>query len=301
MESENYKKTVLKVGIVTIIWNVILTLGKVIVGIIAKSSSLISDGVHSGSDVISTIIVMIGARLSTKKADKDHPYGHERIESIATIILALLLFATALLLGYQGVMSIIRFANGEKFEKTNIIWVAFGFAVASIIIKFWMFLYTKKAAKRINSTSLKADAYHHLSDSLSSIGSLLGIIGLIIGGNWAILDPIASIIISLFIIRVAYVIGKEGIDQVVDKTAPEEFQNMVKDITLKIEGVKKVNDLKTRQFGNKYYVDIEIAVDGSISVKEGHNIANKVHDALEHKFENIKHCMVHVDPFEDNI
>lgn len=298
MENKAFEKTVFKVGIVTIIWNAILSLAKAIIGILASSSSLVSDAVHSASDVFSTVIVMIGAKLSCKAPDKEHPFGHERMESIASIILAMLLAGTAFLLGYNGVLSIIEFAKGNVPESNGTIWLALGCAVGSIIVKFLMYVYTIKNAKKINSTALKADAFHHLSDSLSSIGSVLGVIGMLIGGAWAILDPIACLIISIFIVKVAFDIGKDAIGQVVDKSAPEEFNNGIRKIVKKHEEVRRVNGLKTRQFGNKIYVELEVAVDGKISVEEGHNIAEKIHDEIEEKYPDVKHCMVHVDPFK---
>lgn len=301
MENNEFKKTVVKVGIITIIWNAVLSLAKLVAGFLSKSSSLISDSIHSASDVFSTIIVMIGAKMSSKAADKEHPFGHERMESIASIILAMLLGGTAVLLGYNGVLSIIDFCKGNIIEKNQFIYVALGCAILSIVIKGLMFVYTIKEAKKINSTSLKADAYHHLSDSLSSIGSALGAIGILIGGYFSILDPIASLIISLFILKVAIDIARDSINQVVDKSAPEEYEEEIKTLVSGYPGVLNVNSLKTRQFGNKYYIELAIEVDGNITVYEGHAIARGVHDMLESKYGNIKHCMIHVDPDSENV
>jgi cation diffusion facilitator family transporter len=297
MVKTQYEKVVAKVGITTIIWNLILTLAKVIGGIFAKSSSLISDGIHSASDVFSTIIVIIGAKMGHKAADKDHPFGHERLESVASMILSMLLGATALILIYSGVNSIIKFIKDEEVLTTgNVLYVALSFAIASIIIKGWMYFYTKRNAKKINSTSLKADAFHHLTDSLSSIGSALGIMGMIIGGKWAILDPIASLIIGVFIIKVSIDIAKVAINQVVDKAADDGVVAKINDLVLTQKGVEQVNSLKTRMFGSRFYVEIEIAVDGNLSVFDGHEIAKNVHDQIEQNFPDVKHCMVHVDP-----
>ena len=299
MKELDYQKTVNRVGITTIIANIVLALGKIIAGFIASSSSLVSDGVHSSSDVVSTVIVMIGAKISQKESDEDHPFGHERLESIASIILSMILIATALMIGYDGIINIIKYAKGER-ETYNftLTLVALGFAVLSIIVKAWMYFYTLKAAKRISSSSLKADAFHHLTDSLSSIGSTLGIIGLLIGGDLVILDPIASIIIALFIVKVGIDIAKEAIDQVVDKSAPSEFENSLREIISEKKNILSLDSLKTRQFGNKYYVEIEIAVDDKLTVKEGHDIALDLHDDIESRYNNIKHCMIHVNPYE---
>lgn len=301
MENDIYKQTVRKVGITTIIMNFLLTAAKIVGGILAKSSSLVSDGVHSASDVLSTIVVMIGARLSRAQADDDHPFGHERLESIASILLAVLLGITAIFLGYNGVLDIITFSKGDVEAITGpMIYLALSFAVASILIKGWMYFYTMNAAKKINSTGLKADAFHHLTDSLSSIASVFGIIGLMIGGYWGIADPVASIIIAIFIIKVAVDIMKEAISQVVDHAAPQEFQDDVKQIASNTNGVIAINSLRTRIFGNMYYVELEIAVDDNLTVLEGHNIAQEIHDKVEHKYQNIKHCMIHVDPISES-
>ena len=296
MDDNEYKKKVMRVGITTIIWNAILSIGKIIVGIISGAASLVSDGFHSMSDVFSTFIVMIGAKISTKKEDNDHPFGHERFESIASIILSFLLFDTAAILGYKGILSIIDYTNGILPEKTKFIYVALVCAILSIVIKFFMYVYTKRAARQINSTALKADAYHHLSDSLSSFGSLIGIIGMIIGGYYSIFDPIASIIIALFIIYVSIDILRESINQLVDKSAPKETEDNMRKLIMSCDNVLDISSLKTRVFGNRLYVEVEIVVDGNMSVIQGHDIAHNVHDLIEEKYSNVKHCMVHVDP-----
>ena len=303
MENKDvYIKTINRVSITTIVGNILLSLCKVIGGIFAGSSSLISDGVHSASDVLSTIVVLIGAKISKKAPDKKHPFGHERFESIASIILSFILVATALVIGYIGVNAIITYVNGTYVikEVNALTYVALGFAILSILTKGWMFLYTLMAAKKIESSLLKADAYHHLTDSLSSFGSLLGIIGLIIGGKWSILDPIASIVIALFIVKIGFDISVSAINQVVDKAAPEEFENEITNIIHSFKDIKHLNSLKTRMFGNMYYIEIEIAVDDNLTVKEGHEIAKRLHDTIEEKYKNVKHCMVHVDPLDES-
>ena len=298
MENDKYLKEINKVGFTTIILNLLLSICKVVGGILAASSSLISDGIHSASDVFSTIVVLIGAKVSKKAPDKKHPYGHERFESIGSIILSFILCATALVLGYTGIKSIIEYANGTQVVRTVdfLTYLALGFAILSILVKGWMFLYTYKVAKKINSSLLKADAFHHLTDSLSSFGSLLGIIGLIIGGMWSILDPIASIIIALFILKVGYDIAVSAVNQVVDKAAPEEFETKIREIISSFKEIVRVNSLKTRMFGNMYYLEIEIAIDDNLTVKEGHDIAKRLHDQIEEEFKEVKHCMIHIDP-----
>jgi len=293
----NYEETVKKVGVVTIIWNVILSLVKVIFGFLCNTESLVSDGIHSASDVFSTIVVMIGAKISKKEADEDHPFGHERIESVASILLAIILGFTAILLGYKGIDSIVLFSKGElEITLGSSYYLALFFAVASILIKGWMYFYTINAAKKINSVGLKADAYHHLSDSLSSIASVLGVIGLIIGGKFVLADYIASIIISLFILKVSYDIGKDAFEQLIDKAAPKEVVEELIKIANSIKGVISVRDLRSRVFGSMYYVEIDIVVDGDLTVKQGHDIGHDVRLEIEKQNKFVKHCLVHVDP-----
>lgn len=295
---DNYAKEVKKVGLITIFWNALLSIGKIISGILAKSSSLISDGIHSLSDILSTIVVMIGAKLSRKPKDKKHPFGHERMESISTIILAFFLFFTAIFLCYKGVMDLIEYFKGEATASQDklLLYIGLGIAIASIVIKGIMFLYTRKVAKKINSEALMADSIHHLTDSISSFASLAGIIGLLLGQNLTILDPLASIIISFFIVKVAFDINKKAISEVLDESASDEFvESVLKDVKEYPE-VIRVNSLKTRMFAKRIYVEVEIAVEDTKTVKEGHDIALGIHNLLEGKYPDIKHCMVHVDP-----
>lgn len=295
----SYEKTINVVGFQTILWNIILSVVKLVAGILSLSSSMISDAIHSASDVFTTIIVMIGAKISSKKEDVDHPYGHERFESIASIFLGILLGGTALFIGYSGIKVIIDFANGTEIATTSLAFLALISAVLSIVVKGIMFIYTNRIAKRINSSSLKADSYHHLSDSLSSFGSLLGIIGLMIGGYFTLMDPIASLIICVFILKVAFDIIKEAVNQLVDKSASTEECNKLVSSVTSFKEVKQIESLKTRQFGNKIYVDLTICLDGNLSLVESNNIADSIHDYLEKTFVDVKHCQIHVNPFEE--
>ena len=296
----SYEEEIKRVGIITIIFNALLSIGKIVSGAFAKSSSLISDGVHSFSDILSTIVIMIGAKLSRKSADKEHPFGHERMESVSTLILAFLLVMTSSFLIYNAFFSLIDYINGNIVYESNyvVIYIALGFSILSIIIKRLMYLYSEIVARKIKSEALHVDAIHHLTDSISSIASLVGIIGLLCGNNLAILDPIASIIIALFILKVAFSIAKKAINEVIDTSADKEFNEMIKNDIINFPNVLMLNDLKTRVFGDRVYVEIEIAVDANITVKEGHDIALGLHDFLENKYSIIKHCMIHIDPME---
>lgn len=288
---EQEKKTAMRVSAVTIAWNVILSIFKLIAGVVGHSGAMISDAVHSASDVFSTIIVILGINIASRQSDDDHQYGHDRLECVAAILLAVVLFATGIGIGIGGINKIIEGTAGKDEIPGMIALIA---AVASIVVKEGMFWYTRSAAKKINSGALMADAWHHRSDALSSIGALIGIGGARLG--FPVLDPIASVVICVFIVKAAYDIFKDAIDKMVDKSCDEETEEKMRRLIEEQQGVLKVDVLRTRLFGAKMYVDIEIAADGDITLREGHEIAQVVHDKVEEEFPLVKHCMVHVNP-----
>ena len=288
--ADNYEKTAMKVSIVSVIWNLLLSAGKLFAGIFANSGAMISDAVHSASDVFSTIIVMIGVKISAKDSDNDHPYGHERLECVAAIILATVLAATGIGIGYGAVVKIM--AGDYNVEMPGIL--ALVAAVVSILVKELMFWYTRYYAKQIDSSALMADAWHHRSDSLSSIGALIGIIGARLG--FGIMEPLASVVICIFIEKAAYDIFMDAVNKMVDKSCDDETMEKIKACAMNIPGVENIDLLRTRVFGNKIYVDMEIAADGNKTLDETHAVAERVHDAIEQEFPKVKHIMVHVNP-----
>ena len=293
MENEmiNSKKIAMRVSSVSIFVNVALSLFKLAAGLIAHSGAMISDAVHSASDVFSTIIVIIGVNVSSKKSDEEHPYGHERMECVASIILAVILFATGVGIGVSGIEKIAGGGSGG-LEIPGML--ALAAAVISVVVKEWMYWYTRGAAKKINSGALMADAWHHRSDALSSIGAFIGILGARMG--FPVLDPIASVAICLFIGKAAYDIFKDAVDKMVDKACDGELIGEMEQLIVSQQGVEKIDEIRTRMFGARAYVDIEIAADGDLSLNASHEIAERVHDAIERQFPQVKHCMVHVNP-----
>ena len=291
----NDLKEGMKVSVISIIGNVFLSIFKFIAGIIGKSNAMISDSIHSLSDVLSTIVVMIGLKLASKKEDVSHPYGHERIECVASFILAIFLFITGLGIGWMGIKTIF-FENYSEIKTPTLI--ALIAAIISIITKEAMYWYTRSVAKKIKSDALMADAWHHRSDALSSIGSLIGIGGAMMG--FKLLDSIARIIIWLCIIKVSYDIFMDSVDKMVDKACNSDFINKICDLVLSTNGVLNIDLIKTRLFGNKIYIDLEIAANQDLTLKEAHKIAQEVHDNIENNYEDVKHCMVHVNPKEIN-
>ncbi len=285
------EKVVMRVSINTIIVNIILSTFKVLAGFLSHSGAMISDGVHSASDVFSTVIVMVGYKLSGKASDDKHQYGHERIECVAAILLAMVLCVTGLVIGANGLEKIFTDGKMDLQAPTALALVA---AIVSIFIKEGMYHYTKFAAKKVNSDALMADAWHHRSDALSSVGSLVGIGGAMFG--FPICDPIASVVISVFIVKASYDIFKDGIDKMMDTACDAETLERMKDVIIQQDGVLGIDAMQTRQFGARAYVDVEIAADGDLKLTEAHTIAEQVHMAIEQNFPEVKHCMVHINP-----
>lgn len=292
--TNEYQKTANRVSMVSIIGNLILSAFKLLAGIIAHSGAMISDAVHSASDVFSSIVVVIGIRISAKESDKDHPYGHERMECVAAIILATILLMTGLSIGIDAVRTIACGNYGDLAVPGMLALVA---AIVSIVTKEAMFWYTKINAKRIDSSALMADAWHHRSDALSSIGALIGIAFARVG--FPIMDSIASLVICLFIVKASYDIFMDAVNKMVDHACNEETEEQFRSCVASEEGVLRIDDLRTREFGNKIYVDIEISADGDHTLWEAHDIAERVHDKLEEQFPKVKHVMVHVNPYTE--
>ncbi len=293
-QKESKQAIAYRVSGVSIAVNVLLSLGKLLAGIFGNSSAMISDAVHSASDVLSTIVVLLGVKASGKEADKEHPYGHERMECVAAIVLAMLLAVVGLSIGFSGMKKILAGNYGSLAIPGVISLVA---AVLSILLKEGMFWYTKLAAKKINSGALMADAWHHRSDALSSIGSFLGILFARLG--FPVMDAIASVLICLCILKVAVDIFRDGLNKMVDHSCDKATEEQIRELVVATSGVEAIDDLKTRLFGDKIYVDVEIQVDRTLSLGDAHGIAESVHDKIEMTLPDVKHCMVHVNPTED--
>lgn len=294
-EAGKEQKIAMRVSAVSIIVNLLLSVFKLVAGVLAKSGAMISDAIHSASDVFSTFIVIIGVSVSGKASDKDHPYGHERFECVASFLLAIILAITGLGIGGTGLDKVVR-GHYEDLQIPGML--ALFAAVISIAAKEWMYWYTRAAAKKINSGALMADAWHHRSDSLSSIGAFVGIFGARMG--FPVLDPIASIVICLFIEKAAWDIFMDAMNKMVDKACPDEMVQKMRDVILEQQDVEGIDEIKTRLFGSKVYVDVEILVEGSKTLSEAHEVAEQVHDAMEESFPDVKHCMVHVNPLEQS-
>lgn len=291
VSEDEFKKVANKVSIITIVQNILLSVFKLFAGIFAHSNAMISDAVHSASDVFSTIIVIIGVKLASKESDKEHPYGHERLECVAAIVLSIVLLYTGIKIGSQAVKDIIG-GDYQNLQKPGML--ALVAAVVSIVTKEIMYWYTRHYAKKIDSSALMADAWHHRSDALSSVGALVGIGGAMMG--FPVMDSVASIVIFVFIAKAAYDIFKDAMDKMVDHSCDDETEKEMRDFVLAQKEVLSVDLLHTRIFGNKIYVDVEIGVNGSYTLRQAHEIAEEVHEGIEKNFPKVKHVMVHVNP-----
>ena len=285
------RKIAMRVSKVSIGVNIALSAFKLAAGLAAHSGAMISDAVHSASDVFSTVIVMIGVTVSAKKSDKEHPYGHERMECVASILLSVVLFATGVGIGVQGVKKIAADSLGNAVIPGR---AALAAAVISILVKEWMYWYTRGAAKKIHSGVLMADAWHHRSDALSSIGAFAGILGARLG--FPVLDPLASVVICVFIGKAAWDIFQDAMNKMVDKACDDRTIQQIRQVVLENPGVEKIDTIRTRMFGVRAYVDMEIAADENLTLRQAHRIAEDVHNRVEEQFPEVKHCMVHVNP-----
>ena len=284
-------KMIRRLSQVGIFGNILLTAFKLYAGIIGQSSAMISDAIHSLSDVFATIVAGIGAKISRKAPDDSHPYGHDRYESVAGLILGLILAATGIGIGKAGIEKIIN-GSSTGFAVPGILPLIA--AVVSIVTKEAMFRYTMHHAKKMGSAAFEADAWHHRSDAISSVGSLLGIVAARMG--FPIMDPVISLLICAFILKVAWDIGSEAVRGLLDTSCGTLIEGEIRRFIEERENVESLDLLHTRRFGSQAYVDVEISVDRTLSLLDAHAISEELHDDLEKNFPQIKHVMIHVNP-----
>lgn len=279
--------------------NVGLSAFKILAGIFGRSSAMIADGIHSASDLLTDVVVLVVIGVSRRKADSSHSYGHGKIETFATFIIALLLGAVGIGIFIDGLERVIRSLGGETLPRPG--WIALGMAVVSIIAKEWLFRYTMSAARRIQSSALEANAWHHRSDALSSLATTVGIAGaMFLGVRWRILDPIAAMFVSVLIVVMAWRLASGAVKELVEASLPREVTDRMKHIIVNTPGVKSFHELRTRRNGNRMIVDVHIKVDPQLTIVEGHDIATEVEVRLRDAFSPIS-VNIHIEPyFEKN-
>ena len=293
-------KEIRRITVVGAIVNIFLTIFKIIAGVLGRSAAMVADGIHSLSDLLSDIVVLVFTHISSKGKDKNHSFGHGKFETMATLIVSVILVAVGAKLMADGVASIIGVMNGNSIPLPGSI--ALWAAIGSIIIKEILYHATIRTARRTNSPVVLANAWHHRSDALSSIGALTGIAGaMILGEKWTILDPIASCCISIAIIVVAVKMSLPSLAELLETSLPEEIEKDIISIANSVQGVENIHELKTRRNGISYIIDAHIVVDPHISVTEAHNIATDVENALKEKYGNETQINIHIEPDQDSL
>jgi cation diffusion facilitator family transporter len=278
--------------------NMLLSIGKLLAGIFGNSTAMIADGVHSFSDSGTDIVVLGFVKVSGKGSDKNHRYGHGKFETFATLIISLALLVVGAGICWSGIQNILKTFSGEPLARPSII--ALIAAFVSIITKEWLFQYTVRIGKSISNQAVIANAWHHRSDALSSIGTLLGVGGAIfLGERWRILDPLAGVIVSFFIVHIAFKLGLPSAKELLEAALPEEVEEEIIDIIDQTPGVKSYHRLKTRKIGNSYAIDIHIQMDGTLSLTESHDIATVVEKKLYSRFGDNTHINIHMEPFSN--
>ena len=291
-------KEIYKVTLVGGVVNVILLLFKFVAGIVGHSAAMVADAVHSLSDFVTDIIVIIFVHISGKPKDKSHDYGHGKYETLAMTIIGAALLAVAIGIVYGGVTKIIDWVGGEQLEAPGML--ALWAALLSVVLKEGVYHYSMIKARELQSQAVEANAWHHRSDALSSIGTAIGIGGAIfLGQRWTVLDPVASVIVGLFIIKVAVFLLRDGIGDLMEQSLPDEVESEILQLAGSIEGVCEPHDLCTRRIGNHYAIELHILMDGHITLCEAHDKASEVENLLRQHYGNETHISVHVEPKED--
>lgn len=277
--------------------NLILLAGKFAAGILGHSAAMIADAVHSLSDFLTDIVVIGFVRLSCKPADDDHDYGHGKYETVATSIIGMALLAVAVMLGWNGVEKIVRFIQGENPESPEVI--ALAAAVASILLKEWIFRVTRKVAHEVGSQALEANAWHHRSDAFSSIGTAIGIGGAVVLGNgWAILDPIAAVIVSGMIALTALRLLRQASGELLEESLPKETVDRIMEIVYEDKLVRDIHNLHTRRIGNRIAIEMHLRLPGTITIEEAHRHASEIERNIRAEFGQETHIMLHIEPIK---
>lgn len=289
-EKEIYKVTLLGSAI-----NVVLVVLKFLAGMLGHSAAMMADAVHSVSDFATDIVVLAFVRISNKPKDKSHDYGHGKYETLATTLIGVALFAVAAGIFIDGAKKIAFWANGGTLTMPGKL--ALWAALVSIFLKELIFQYTNRKAKQLDSQAMKANAWHHRSDALSSVGTAIGIGGAILGGErWAVLDPIASIVVGAFIIKVAIDLLKNGVGDLMEQSLPEEVENEIINIVKSVPEVEKPHELCTRRIGNHYAIEMHILMNGDMPLKNAHDKASEIERLLKERYGAETHVAIHVEP-----
>lgn len=288
-------KEIYKVTIIGGIINVVLLLFKFVAGFLGNSAAMMADAVHSLSDFVTDAIVIIFIRISGKPQDKSHDYGHGKYETLALTIIGMMLLAVAMAIVYGGLTKIISWAKGEPLEAPGML--ALWAALLSIVLKEGIYRYSMVKAHQLNSQAVEANAWHHRSDALSSVGTAVGIGGAIfLGQRWTVLDPLASVIVGLFIVKVALDLFRNGIGDLMEQSLPDAIEEEILQLVASLPDVVGPHELRTRRIGNHYAIELHILMDGDITLREAHDKASEVEELLRNHYGEETHVAVHVEP-----
>ena len=287
-----------KVTLVGGVVNVVLLLFKFVAGIVGHSAAMVADAVHSLSDFVTDVIVLVFVHISSKPKDKSHDYGHGKYETLAMTLIGVALLIVAIGIIYHGAIEIVAWMKGEQLEAPGEL--ALWAALLSVLLKEGVYQYSMVKARQLNSQVVEANAWHHRSDALSSVGTAIGIGGAIfLGQRWTVLDPIASLVVGAFIVKVAVDLLHRGIDDLMEHSLPRNIEEEMLEIVEEVPGVVYPHDLRTRKIGNHYAIELHILMDGDITLREAHNKASEVEDLLRARYGEHTHVAVHVEPKEN--
>ncbi len=293
------EKRIYKVTLIGSVVNALLIVLKFVAGFLGKSSALVADAVHSLSDFASDVIILVFVKIAGKPKDRGHEYGHGKFETLATVIVGLMLIGAGIGLMINGIEIIIRYAHGETLERPTII--ALIVALVSIVSKEWLYRYTLKVGKEENSQAVVANAWHHRSDAVSSLGTLIGIAGaMFLGDHWRVLDPIAAVLVSLLVVKSGYDIVKPSINELLEASLPEKQQDEILSIVKGVPGIQDVHNLRTRRIGNDIAVDMHAKMDGNLTLTAAHEIATKAEKALKKAYGDNSFINIHMEPAKDS-
>lgn len=278
--------------------NFLLVIFKFIAGILGHSAAMIADAVHSLSDFATDIVVLIFTRISNKPQDKNHDYGHGKYETLATAIIGIVLFAVGASICWNGLQAIQTVWQGGRLPAPGML--AFAGAIISIVSKELIYRYTIHVGRKINSSAVIANAWHHRSDAFSSIGTAIGIGGaIVLGESWSVLDPMAAVVVSFFIMKVAVQLLKPCVDELTEKSLPDEIEKEICLIAENTPGVSAIHNLRTRRIGNHYALEMHVRMDGHLTLYEAHAKASVIENKLKEKYGNETHVGIHVEPVKD--
>ena len=296
-KADERQKTIYKVTLIGGAVNVILLAFKFVAGILGHSDAMVADAIHSLSDFITDLIVLLFVYISGRPQDKTHDYGHGKYETLALIFIGVALMAVAIGIFTNGAQKIVSWYHGEELAAPGML--ALWAALVSILLKELTYLYTIRKARQLNSSSMEANAWHHRSDALSSIGTAIGIGGaVLLGKRWTVLDPLASIVVGAFIVKVAFDLINRGIGELMEKSLPDEVEDEIMRIAASEPDVIEPHDLKTRRIGNRYAIELHILMSGDITLAKAHDHADSIENQLKEKFGENTHVAIHMEPKE---